>query len=116
MGKIISRFSILLLSIFLLSCSKELIKQEEFKISNDISVNSSGKSTGFKTLESYTKENYEIVKENTEKEIEKEYEIVKTTNPFTSERDKQEDKNWLKRDWPFGIGLLALIAATLAIF
>lgn len=86
MRKSLWHLSVLFVSLFLLSCSKELIKHEEFKITTDVSSNSTGKNSGFKTLDSYTKENYEIIKENTEREIEKEYEILKTTDSFTIDK------------------------------
>ncbi len=94
-------------------CSKELIKEEEFKISTDISQNSNN-APGFKTLSSYTVENYSELEKKTQEETQKEYEIVKSTNPFNYE--KNEDKNWLKRDWPFAVGILSVAAAAALIF
>lgn len=110
-------FTLLILSaVSFYSCGKELIKPEEFNISTDINANSSKTNPGFKSLTSYTGENYSGIEKMTEEETKKEYEIIKSTDIFNSEKDKEEDKNWLKRDWPFALGILSVAAAAALIF
>lgn len=103
-----------IISFFLLcGCAKEIIKEEDFKISADVNSNSS-KTAGFKTLTSYTDENYRDLEKKTKEESDKEFEIVKSTQVF--EKDSDENKNWLKRDWPFALGILGVAAAAALIF